>query len=585
MIKKVTITLFHFVVFVLAHTVSAQTTLYVKEKSGQQSAYLINDVRSLTFPNGNLFITYVNGTSKSFALNNISRLSFREEQFFCEANYVFTIDSITRTFSALNQTIGKNSYYWLFGDGSYSNEVAPIHKYDKDGIYRISLTATDTVTGCQARVTKEVIIKSTVIEPCRADFSVTIDTASLSLQCVNKSSINVDNFYWEFGDGALSNAVAPMHTYASEGYYLVKLNVLDTNSGCFDSKFMLIALQDIQKPCRADFTYNVDIQTQKIFFANKSEAPASTKYLWDFNDGYLSTLSNPTHQYDLGGYYDVCLNIVNLAAGCKNTYCEILQASDKLDFCQAEFAYTVDTTNGDVQFIDISKGKHNGWEWDFGNGFKMNTKNGKYKYAPGFYTVTLKITDSETGCVSYFVDVINVKQEKKLKAGFAFDKKEKQAKGVMPVEFQGASYGDVSEMEWDFGDGESNSSSMSPTHDYQQEGIYTACFTVTNLFTGNSDKICQQVVLITTGQQENTDAIRFFPNPASDYVNLFVSDIPTGQQIEYKIYGMLGQRLVSGTIPIQNEMAQIHVKNLMPGIYMLEINSARTTAITKLIIK
>ena len=47
------------------------------------------------------------------------------------------------------------SYYWDFGDGTYSREENPVHKFDKKGVYNVVMTATGNggkQSSCQAQI-------------------------------------------------------------------------------------------------------------------------------------------------------------------------------------------------------------------------------------------------------------------------------------------------------------------------------------------------------------------------------------------------------------------------------------------------
>ena len=45
------------------------------------------------------------------------------------------------------------NWFWDFGDGSFSNEASPFHRYEQAGEYTVSLTITDEV-GCVAESTQ-----------------------------------------------------------------------------------------------------------------------------------------------------------------------------------------------------------------------------------------------------------------------------------------------------------------------------------------------------------------------------------------------------------------------------------------------
>ena len=54
----------------------AQSTLYVKEKSGTQTPIALSGITKLTFPPGSLVITKTGGSTSTYALSNLRSLSF-----------------------------------------------------------------------------------------------------------------------------------------------------------------------------------------------------------------------------------------------------------------------------------------------------------------------------------------------------------------------------------------------------------------------------------------------------------------------------------------------------------------------------
>ena len=520
-----------------------------------------------------VLVTDVNGCSASDSIVvNVSDIN---------ASFTYSIDTLTGTATFTNTSTGTDKYYWIYDDGDFSNTVSPIHKYTKDGFYRVSLTATNSINGCQAKTEQVIKIKTTTVEPCHADFIYTIDTITRILTLTNISSKGINLNYWEFGDGAMSNVILPLHKYNNSGYYNVSLTAIDTNTNCVDYKSVVVKVLD-KKPCKADFTYSVDLSLQQMYFVDHSDVPANSKYLWDFADGYLSVLTNPEHTYTQGGFYDVCLTVKDSATKCVNTICQMVKASAAPEFCQAHFTYVVDSITGLVNFYDNSKGKHNGWEWTYGDGTNDNIQNGKHKYAPGYYTAIFKITDDTTGCLSYFVDVINVQQPSKLKAGFGFENNNSNKKGVFPVDFKGATYGDATEFEWDFGDSTSNSSSIEPTHEYTKDGTYEACLKVYNAYTGESDSTCQQIMVGTTigiNKLISNNSINIFPNPTSDKFTIQFNKLKEFYNL--KILNTTGQVVLNKKIT--NSVEQVDLSGQAAGVYFVKLQSVNNTVVRKVI--
>ena len=58
--------------------VQAQSTLYVKEKAGTQTAFALNNVRKLTFPTGNITVNKNDGNTSTYTLSDIRYLNFTD---------------------------------------------------------------------------------------------------------------------------------------------------------------------------------------------------------------------------------------------------------------------------------------------------------------------------------------------------------------------------------------------------------------------------------------------------------------------------------------------------------------------------
>jgi hypothetical protein len=132
----------------------------------------------------------------------------------------------------------KGSYLWNFGDGNFSNKPQPSHRYDKPGVFDVSLSVTDQ----NGSITTNVMSGMVTISPApKADFTwnfVEADSESPAVKIINLSE-NASRFEWRFGDGSTTNAMNPVKSLASKGKQMVVLDV--TNEwGCTDSKVKYI---------------------------------------------------------------------------------------------------------------------------------------------------------------------------------------------------------------------------------------------------------------------------------------------------------------------------------------------------------
>jgi PKD repeat protein len=124
-----------------------------------------------------------------------------------------------------------------------------------------------------------------------------------------------------------------------------------------------------------------------------------TSWLWNFGDGNISTLKNPTHTYANAGDYDVTL-AVSTDGGCFSN-------SNSTPFELKAYPYpisifTVNSASYELPYEEMvckntSQGAIN-YEWNFGDGATSTLTNPKYTYKLlGNFTVEL-IAISQYGC-------------------------------------------------------------------------------------------------------------------------------------------------------------------------------------------
>jgi len=149
---------------------------------------------------------------------------------------------------------------------------------------------------------------------------------SLSVRFQNFSHNNVKRCLWDFGDGGTSTERNPTHTYNTEGYYTVTLNVI-TSTGSqgiatknnyiqVDSKhvvpFFYVAQENPLSPAYSQETALTLGATPATFlFVDQTLGEVAQRF-WDFGDGENIMIDDPnihttTHVYDSPGTYDPTL--------------------------------------------------------------------------------------------------------------------------------------------------------------------------------------------------------------------------------------------------------------------------------------
>jgi gliding motility-associated-like protein len=222
------------------------------------------------------------------------------------------------------------SYYWDFGDGTYSTLASPTHTYTKPGIYNRILTIT-TSNGCTLKDTVEIHIGS----PVTPSFTFHPDTVCVKQTVYfNNTTPNppsaVLKYDWEVGQGySMINGRDAVTGYIRPGIYDIILRV-DSN-GCVDSTICYACV--VVHPSDAQFVDSVYCGPNytTVLFGNTSTGP--TNVLWDFGDGTGSTQYSPVHTYAAGGTYNVRLTTYNSVYGCRDTLFQTVDARvPQLDF-------------------------------------------------------------------------------------------------------------------------------------------------------------------------------------------------------------------------------------------------------------
>jgi hypothetical protein len=219
---------------------------------------------------------------------------------------------------------------WDFGDGNTSNNFNPSHTYAANGTYNVCLTII-TMDSCVSTYCNTLTIYcNPVPSSCQAGFYAQVDTFDCYkayFANYSTASTNIISWNWDLGDGTTSNQQnVYSHTYTANGTYNVCLTIM-TSDSCVSTycDTVVINCNPVTPSCQADFTAILDTtvanSTTFNFVDQSTSSSPIVQMLWDYGDGNLSTLSNPTHTYASSGAYWVCLTIVTLDS-CVSNYCD-----------------------------------------------------------------------------------------------------------------------------------------------------------------------------------------------------------------------------------------------------------------------
>ncbi|MBL4707778.1 MAG: PKD domain-containing protein [Flavobacteriales bacterium] len=253
--------------------------------------------------------------------------------------------------------------------------------------------------------------------------------------------------------------------------------------------------------CLSDF-YSWSTNLQAVFADSSFSTSGNHTYDWDFGDGNVSNLSNPVHNYAATGTYTVCLTITDSL--CTDSICHtiVITAAPPRP-CMASFTYSANSNN----VVNFNSNVTGGsapytYSWNFGGGPASGSTaaNPSYNYStPGSYVATLTVTDvNGTSCSSY--DTVNVNI---CSAYFSYSA---NSNGVVNFTNQSNPLNAASlYIDWNFGDGTANSSSIHPTHTYAASGTYTVTFNYYDSLT-NCSAVYTDNVVVLIGAQNNCNA-------------------------------------------------------------------------------
>jgi gliding motility-associated-like protein len=146
-----------------------------------------------------------------------------------------------------------------------------------------------------------------------------------------------------------------------------------------------------------------------VQFNDSSLSSTPLTYQWDFDNGFTSTLQNPTTTYNSVGVYDVSL-IVTSQNGCKDTV-ELPAPLNVLPPPVASFSHNTNCFNNTIDFIQNSTGGSI-YSWNFGDpGSSLDVSSleePSWTYPDsGSYTVTL-IVNPGTSCMGTISNIISL---------------------------------------------------------------------------------------------------------------------------------------------------------------------------------
>ena len=405
-------------------------------------------------------------------------------------------DTVTLDASATkDDTLDKVTYMWNFGDGAQGEGKKVTHKYNKGGIYNVSLIVNDNAgTECSIdSVQKQIKVNTAPVAVAGKDVKLCLESLDTDYAIAFDGTGSKDpdgdslNYTWNFGDGTTASGDKVIHTYKTGGVYKVELKVDDASGlACSSDSDMLTV--ELNKTPVAKAGEDKKICTgQSVSFdgaSSKTESGETLSYTWSFGDGSEAKGQKVSHTYNKGGKYVVLLTVDDGRGTMCSTSSDVLHVTVNSRPI-ATLKGVKETCVGNKIYFDASDSKDGdgdalNYSWNFGDG---NIVQGPSKISHtylkgGVYTVSVTADDGKDSPCSSSSDATKVKVNTPPKAAMDI---EKACCVDMQQKFNASASsdadGDKLSYLWNFGDG-ATADSANVSHVYTTPGTFKVVLTV-----------------------------------------------------------------------------------------------------------
>lgn len=320
----------------------------------------------------------------------------------------------------------------------------------------------------------------------------------------------------------------------------------------------------------AAFTHSASLLNSTF----NSSGSFGQSFIWDFGDGSpIQTVTNPSHTYASPGLYVVSLVAVN-SCGANDTVTSQIRVCDSLT---SNFNTTISADS--VHLDAASSVGVSQYFWNFGDGNNGSGVNASHGYSQaGNYIIEL-ITVNLCGDSTSVFDTIKLCED--AMADWTYTIVSTTSTGML-VDFDGTNSVRAQSFTWDFGDGNTNTTTLTPQHNYATPSLtYVVTLTVYNEC---GDPNIRQFRLDQIGINEDhlSALVDIYPNPSSHTVNIKWPEHDS--DLEVYILDQSGGVLLKRTFK-EKETASLNISQLPAGAYIIDLRGGDIRAQRLLIIE
>jgi PKD repeat protein len=228
-----------------------------------------------------------------------------------------------------------------------------------------------------------------------------VNTASFDASGSTDEDGTISSYEWDFGDGQVGTGVAPTHNYAVGGTYTVSLKVTDNLGGVTTlAQEILVLDPPLNQAPVATFNAVGGVRTVSVDATASTDSDGSiATYEWNFGDGATKQGLVATHQYEVGGTYDVTLRVTDDDGAVTELTKSVLVTDPAPNqvpvaaFAATGGELTASFNAGASTDVDGTLALYS---WDFGDGQTGSGVTTSHGYdQAGTYSVKLTVTDND----------------------------------------------------------------------------------------------------------------------------------------------------------------------------------------------
>ncbi len=462
------------------------------------------------------------------------------------------------------------SYLWSLPGGITRTTANTSFAFEKaDTNYKVSLTVTNTATGCFAF--NERIFPS-YAKP-KAKFTVSSHCQGTLLPYVDSTSIPTNEnigLFWTMSNGDSRVSKNFQYVFPNSGSFRVSLRA-QTQAGCEDTTSQIVTVYETPRPDFQALTVCVNDSAQ---FTNQTVYGAGIQnadYAWDFGDNSgINTLQDPKHRYlsnNSDNPFLVKLVASNRLFGCKDSITKEVTANlsptavDEVSGVTAIGLKDYKVCEDNIVYFTSKSFSPNQstitCNWLFGNAGSSGACNTFTSYSASPVRYQYFLIATANGCQSTSTGYITVvakptvnytKVHSTIPASrFTTDNRVKFTANVTPAPAPNSG----TKYTWNFGDADSSSFSSTKTDSavfiYNKKGVYYARVKVTTAEGCEVTYIDTVKVSVGVGINEELAAkfnLSAYPNPFAN--NAFISfNLETATDVSVSITDILGRTISS----------------------------------------